>query len=146
MARHVFQYDRWDPQIGCFLGDPFKLAPLEACLDRPAIADEAGLGSISRSATGVRYNNQTGMTAASVEPPYVAAVGNNRGYVYTNGGNNNNIYNNMNHNNNINNNNNSNNNNSGGYNYYGSSDPAVSADHVSVVRVYNADGSEVKYS
>lgn len=43
MARHVFQYDRWDPAIGCFCCDPTILPPLEASLDRPIIADEAGL-------------------------------------------------------------------------------------------------------
>lgn len=49
MARHVFQYDRWDPKIGCFLWDPTILPPLECQIDRPALADEAGLAWVSNT-------------------------------------------------------------------------------------------------
>jgi hypothetical protein len=30
MARHVFQYDRWNPPIGLYISDPYALDPLEA--------------------------------------------------------------------------------------------------------------------
>ena len=43
MARHVFQYDRWEPSIGMFMGDPYTLPPLENDFRRPPEADEAGL-------------------------------------------------------------------------------------------------------
>ena len=43
MARHVFQYDRWQPSIGLFLADPTSLPPLIESDVRPALADEAGL-------------------------------------------------------------------------------------------------------
>ena len=43
MSRHIFQYNRWNPSIGLFIGDPTKLPPLEAVIDRPVLADEAGL-------------------------------------------------------------------------------------------------------
>lgn len=44
MARHVFQYDRWEPSIPLFyIGDPHKLPPLENIMARPDRADNAGL-------------------------------------------------------------------------------------------------------
>ena len=62
MARHVFQYDKMDSELGLFLGDPSSLPPLRPTLEqqqqqqqggggggssgafeRPQIADEAGL-------------------------------------------------------------------------------------------------------
>jgi hypothetical protein len=57
MARHVFQYERMDTQLGLFLGDPSALPPLRpteeqqrlaaaapgGVFERPALADEAGL-------------------------------------------------------------------------------------------------------
>lgn len=43
MARHVFQYDRWDPEIGIFAGDPYTLPPLEDDFRRPVEADNAGM-------------------------------------------------------------------------------------------------------
>lgn len=44
MARHVFQYDRWNPKIPIFyIGDPHKLPPLDNLLARPNRADDAGL-------------------------------------------------------------------------------------------------------
>mmetsp|Transcript_16774 Transcript_16774/g.25207 ORF Transcript_16774/g.25207 Transcript_16774/m.25207 type:complete len:304 (+) Transcript_16774:54-965(+) len=47
MARHVFQYQRWDPEIGLFLGDPSTLPPLEGDFRRPPEADNAGLAWIN---------------------------------------------------------------------------------------------------
>lgn len=48
MARHVFQYDAWDPPIGLFIGDPTKLPPLTSEVNdqRPTRADQAGLAWI----------------------------------------------------------------------------------------------------
>lgn len=54
MARHVFQYDKMDTQLGLFMGDPSALPPLRpteqqaigtqnGAFERPALADEAGL-------------------------------------------------------------------------------------------------------
>jgi len=55
MARHVFQYERMDSELGLFFGDPSALPPLRptaeqqasspgnGAFERPAIADEAGL-------------------------------------------------------------------------------------------------------
>jgi hypothetical protein len=49
MARHVFQYDRMDPKLGLFLGDPSLVPPLppldeeQGAYERPIRADEAGL-------------------------------------------------------------------------------------------------------
>lgn len=54
MARHVFQYDKMDTELGCFMGDPTSLPPLRptpeqaasaqgGAFERPALADEAGL-------------------------------------------------------------------------------------------------------
>ena len=37
MARHVFQYQRWDPEIGMYLGDPYHLLPLENDVRRPTV-------------------------------------------------------------------------------------------------------------
>jgi hypothetical protein len=37
MARHVFQYDRWSPRIGLFLGDPTVLPPLINDVRRPQV-------------------------------------------------------------------------------------------------------------
>lgn len=56
MARHVFQYDYMDSSLGLFLSDPSALPPLRptaeqraaspgnGAFERPAVADEAGLG------------------------------------------------------------------------------------------------------
>lgn len=50
MARHVFQYERMDPKLGLFLGDPSIIPPLPPLdeehggnFERPARADQAGL-------------------------------------------------------------------------------------------------------
>ena len=43
MARHVFQYDRWNPPLTFFYKDPYALPALEECRQRPLIADEAGI-------------------------------------------------------------------------------------------------------
>ncbi len=57
MARHVFQYDKMDTELGLFMGDPSTLPPLRptpeqeraaqgtatGAFERPALADEAGL-------------------------------------------------------------------------------------------------------
>jgi hypothetical protein len=55
MARHVFQYDKMDTELGLFLGDPSALPPLrptpeqtaaggaDGTFERPATADTAGL-------------------------------------------------------------------------------------------------------
>lgn len=49
MARHVFQYERMDTNIGLFFGDPATLPPLRPLptergeFERPTRADEAGL-------------------------------------------------------------------------------------------------------
>lgn len=62
MARHVFQYNRWDPPIGFYYQDPSALAPLEPLdinniMDRPFRADEAGLAwTDSRRLPGARDN------------------------------------------------------------------------------------------
>jgi len=47
VARHVFQYDRWDPKISLLQGDPSSLPPLEAVVHRPTRADQAGLSTMS---------------------------------------------------------------------------------------------------
>jgi hypothetical protein len=38
MARHVFQYDRWNPPIGMYISDPYALDPLERVESRPQVA------------------------------------------------------------------------------------------------------------
>lgn len=43
MARHLFQYDSWNPPLGLYVADPSKLPPLSAQIDRPIRADNAGL-------------------------------------------------------------------------------------------------------
>lgn len=54
MARHVFQYDKMDTDVGLYMSDPSALPPLrpteeqasgaqQGAFERPAIADEAGL-------------------------------------------------------------------------------------------------------
>lgn len=47
MARHVFQYDRWDPPIGIFPTDPYSLDALEALPQRPVLPDYAALSWIT---------------------------------------------------------------------------------------------------
>lgn len=47
LARHVFQYDRWEPKISLLQGDPSVLPPLEAVVHRPVRADQAGLSIMS---------------------------------------------------------------------------------------------------
>lgn len=61
MARHVFQYDHMDAPVGLYFSDPTALPPLRptteqqqlaaassglhsGAFERPALADEAGLG------------------------------------------------------------------------------------------------------
>jgi hypothetical protein len=75
MARHVFQYERMDTQLGLFLGDPSALPPLRpteeqqrlaaaapgGVFERPALADEAGLLRHTRGAgmnTGRAHRQQ----------------------------------------------------------------------------------------
>lgn len=69
MARHVFQYDRMDTRLGCFIGDPTSLPPLRPLdgegqhgqFERPVRADEAGLHTgeaIARSYTGAAHRQQ----------------------------------------------------------------------------------------
>jgi len=54
MARHVFQYDQWDPKIGAlYCGDPAELPPLTNDVNRPPEADEAGLVNVDN----FRYKN-----------------------------------------------------------------------------------------
>eukprot|EP01035_Chromulina_nebulosa_P021913 gene21913-28372_t len=59
LARHVFQYDRWDPPIGFYLRDPSLLPPLlpAGSITRPEIADTAGLQWLdNRAIPGTRDN------------------------------------------------------------------------------------------
>lgn len=71
MARHVFQYERMDSPVGCFLGDPYHLPPLPPTdeelanggnYERPLRADEAGLGVHDQEAmrrhTGAAHRQQ----------------------------------------------------------------------------------------
>lgn len=37
MARHVFQYDVWEPSLGLYIGDPSTLPPLEIDYRRPPV-------------------------------------------------------------------------------------------------------------
>ena len=86
MARHVLQYDRWDPKIGCFLRDPSILAPLEASEEgiRPDIADEAGLAwtdnrrlpSAGPANTGAAHRQQM-LAPPQFSSPLVAGRSNN---------------------------------------------------------------------
>jgi hypothetical protein len=61
MARHVFQYDQMDTELGFFLTDPAALPPLRPLssqltsdFERPARADRAGLSWTDNS----RHPNQ----------------------------------------------------------------------------------------
>jgi Cys-rich protein (TIGR01571 family) len=67
LARHVFQYDKWEPQIGLFQGDPSGLPPLEAVVHRPDRADQAGLSIMSNrmNADGRGNISQPSGTAAA---------------------------------------------------------------------------------
>lgn len=68
MARHVFQYDRMDTRLGCFIGDPTSLPPLRPLdgeqygqFERPVRADQAGLhtgDAVARSYTGAAHRQQ----------------------------------------------------------------------------------------
>jgi hypothetical protein len=73
MARHVFQYDKMDTEVGLFLGDPSTLPPLrptpeqaaaggaDGSFERPVTADTAGLNNSTahgRLNTGAAHRQQ----------------------------------------------------------------------------------------
>lgn len=75
MARHVFQYDKMDTDVGLYLGDPSALPPLRptpeqaaasasnpsGAFERPPQADNAGLHSgrqQGRSNTGAAHRQE----------------------------------------------------------------------------------------
>lgn len=80
MARHVFQYEKMDTPVTCFMGDPYFLPPLRpiasdiehgegmssgtsqgaAAYRRPDRADEAGMHWLNNNrAPGARDNTGT---------------------------------------------------------------------------------------
>ncbi len=75
MARHVFQYESWNPSLPLFAGDPSRLPPLAAVIERPARADQAGLSvlPIQHSSTPVNdthHDNYYRYTPPSTANPY----------------------------------------------------------------------------
>ena len=48
MARHVFQYERWNPPIGMYIHDPYALDPLEVMETRPPVSVVVRCSSCSR--------------------------------------------------------------------------------------------------